>query len=157
MARDSIETFSVRDQRISIVTKQVDETITSDTTISNDSELFFEVNANRAYMFFGWIMMTGDNTADIDLTYVVPSGSATPVFSMSAGDTSIPDHADGGAEFRISMSTQDLMIHTWGAFQTGATPGQFNFQWAQGVSDANDTTIKKGACIMLIDLGAFVL
>jgi len=157
MARDSVESFSVRDQRISIVVKQADETITTDVTLSNDSELFLAVNANRAYMFWGFIMFTGDNTADFDMTFVVPSGSATPVFSMSAGDTSIPDHADGGAEFRISASTQDLMIHTWGAFQTGATPGLLNFQWAQGVSDANDSTVKKGACMMMIDLGAFVV
>jgi len=73
----------------STVYKTADESIQSDTTLTDDADLFFSVDASSVYVGFMYLYVDMDSGADPDMktTFTIPAGAAG--VNLSATGTNI--------------------------------------------------------------------
>ncbi len=133
------------------VVKSVDETINSSTTMQDDDELLFTPNINKVYAGILLLWWTSPSTPDFKCAFTIPTGAtgqwmeANAIFRFSGQDDTdianvIPQTGSGGFlktlsnYFRIEMSS---------------TAGTVNFQWAQNVSNASNTTVNAGSTLVV--------
>lgn len=133
-----------------IILKTADQTVNNSTTLVNDTHLVVPLLANRRYYWFMRLRFESDSTPDIHFTWTVPSG------------------ATGGRRREINNATEVGYgtVSTWsgstgvtrqgyagGYVETSSTAGNLQFQWAQDVADASDTTVLIGSVFTVFDLG----
>jgi len=127
-----------------IVNKLVDETIQSDTTLADDNNLFWEVDANSVYLFFGFIKRTSGATPDWKHAFSFPAGgNCQGINAESDWNTPRPLTNYTSTAVLVGSGTQMQMI--FGYVTTVGIAGICNYQWAQNTSDASDTTLNKGS------------
>lgn len=142
----------VEESLIQLVYKTADETIQSDTTLSNDSQLFLGVEANASYVFDSVIFFNTGGTPDYKGQWSAPSGATLTfqctgysisdvlgVFWNSVG--SLQTIAGNGTPRAHSMS---------GTLIVGSTAGTLRWQWAQNTSTASNTSTLIGSYIRLV-------
>lgn len=139
------------------VTKATDETISSDATYTADSALSFSMAASTKYRIRGVVWMSSDSTADFKFR---PVGPASPTYvqdihtygsffagvvhgfgsssatSYYAGTTINVDGSDTNGS---GIYQYELLVHN------GSNSGTFAIEWAQGTSNASNTTVKAGS------------
>jgi len=127
----------------SIVFKKADETINDDDTLTDDNDLQFPVDANGVYAIYGQIFGLYPTPANIKWEFGVPTG-------ITGGYAGI-QRADQITTFRswtlLDNFTGGTTLHHdyLGVLVLGGTGGTFAFRWAQSVSDAGSTILKKGS------------
>ena len=133
-----------------VVVKSQDETIDTDTVMSNDSELKFVAKANRNYTVYFLLAYNSGTTPDIKTAVAIPSGTARRVdddwaskIPIASADWTTPLLTTGGAE--------DIFYQPIGLIKIGVTGGGVNLQWAQNTSDASDTTMLKGSLMVVYE------
>jgi hypothetical protein len=141
---------------VKTVRKSADQSVTSSTTLVNDTHLKFAVAANETYIFQVWLYTyAADGTPDIKLTCAGPSGStvlwsSSQVIYLSDGTPTLTtvqtSGATGGAS-SLFVDANNRAIMLYGTIANGGTAGDLQFQWAQNTSSANSTTIKAGSSI----------
>jgi hypothetical protein len=132
---------------IQYVVKKNDETRNSDTTITNDSELIFSLEAGGIYSFQFFIMNTTTVSGDFKFTlnytgaatlryfpfWKIPGITSTTSLSATSittiGNVIGPNSAGGQAFIEIKGSINCI------------TAGTFGFGWAQRTSDVGPTTV----------------
>ena len=139
---------------IKSVRKSADQSVTSNTTVANDTHLKFAVAASETYIFNIWLYIyAADATPDIKLTCTGPSGS-TVLWSPGQA-TYLPDatptvgtvQASGvTASYFVDANLRPLVLQ--GTILNSATAGDLTLQWAQNTSSATATTIKAGSYII---------
>jgi hypothetical protein len=135
------------------VRKSTDQSLTSSTTLVNDSELLFEVAANETYIFQLWLyVFAADGVPDIKLTCLGPSGST--VLWSSSQVILLPDGTVTATTVQASGVTQALLVDSnlralqlYGTILNGSTAGNLQFQFAQNTSSATSITVKAGSSI----------
>jgi hypothetical protein len=141
---------------VKTVRKSADQSVTSSTTIINDTHLKFAVAANETYIFQIWLYTyAADGTPDIKLTCAGPSGStvlwsSSQVIYLSDGTptlTSVQTSGATGGASSLFVDANNRAIMLYGTISNGATAGDLQFQWAQNTSSANSTTVKAGSSI----------
>lgn len=141
--------------------KTADESVTSSTAVQNDDELFFSVAANAVYAVTGWIKYSGPGDLQIDWTTPTDAlgewvgfGNGTTVYTGTGGNAVTTD-TSSSAGYMIRTETNDVAqsrtfggistntyaVAIYGTLRTGATAGTYQFQWAQGTSNATATTV----------------
>lgn len=136
----------------SLVYKSANQTKTNDAVLANDSELKFSMVANAKYQFeMQLFYSTANATCDIQVTLNGPSspdqlqafldvrnatGGVQGSAYISAYGTTASNDAGG--------ATDSVIIIT-GSISNGANAGDLAVQWAQRISDAGATTVKKGS------------
>jgi len=135
----------------STVFKTADETIQSDTTLTDDTDLQFSVDANSSYAFM--MVFTFVTGANPDFKYGMTSPSGALVSSSSdfyAVNTTSYTRRDmsttivqlvpagGASRFKLIIGYVDV----------GVTAGSITLQWAQNTSQAEDTTVQKNSWVM---------
>jgi hypothetical protein len=138
---------------IKSVRKTADQSVTSSTTLINDTHLKFAVAANETYIFQVFIWAYSANTTpDLKLTITGPSGS-TIAFSPSTyyatadGTTALGTVNTGGGSFNTFVDANERNQLYFGSILNGGTAGDLQFQWAQNTSSATATTVKAGSYI----------
>jgi len=138
---------------IKSVRKSSDQTVTSSTTLVNDSQLKFAVAANETYIFQAWLYTyAADATPDIKTTFTGPSGStvfwsSSQVIFLANGSTTLTVVAPGGTVGDFFVDSNLRAIQLYGTISNGATAGDVQLQWAQNTSSANGTTVRAGSSI----------
>lgn len=147
-----------------VIRKTADESTSTDTTLSNDTDLFWAVGTSEVWFFQGYILYTAANTAmDLKLGWSVPAsttmrwgvlgsgGSAATFAGFSAPGT-------GGAPVAILTEGNTLLYGTAantagasvaGFVYTAGTSGNVNFQWAQSTSDAGTLTVENDSSLLV--------
>lgn len=135
---------------MSLIVKDADETVNSNTTVQDDDDLLFSVAANEKWQFEGVLFVTSAATPDFKMTFSGPSGA------VGAYGLLLNDGASAAAEDTASLATDStvtiagtspVIIRFWGAIANGANTGSLKLQWAQDTSDAANTTVLAGSYI----------
>jgi len=125
------------------VVKSVTETINSDSVLHNDDELFFVANANKTYGGIIGLHLESGSTPDFKSALSIPSGASARRVNGSWG-TSATAVADFTVAQVIPMTGPPGMLAVYFRVII-TTAGTVNYQWAQNVSNAGDTSVLQGS------------
>jgi len=138
---------------VKTVRKSSDQTVTSSTTVVNDSQLKFAVAANETYIFQAWLYTyAADGTPDIKVTFTGPSGStvfwsSSQVIFNAGGSTTLTVVSPGATTADLFVDSNLRAIQLYGTILNSSTAGDVQLQWAQNTSSANGTSVKAGSSI----------
>lgn len=135
------------------VTKAVDSPLASTTTFTNDPELAIWLEANSVYQIEVYLQHAGDPAADFAAGISLPAGStnsysewgiasaaASLTTTMRLGSGTATTAGGGAATGDLAVATKVPYLAK-GVVRTGSTAGYLRVQWAQAVSNANNTTV----------------
>ena len=138
---------------IKTVRKSSDQTVTSSTTLVNDSQLKFAIAANETYIFEAWLYTyAADGTPDIKVTFTSPAGStlfwsSSQVIFLANASTTLTVVAPQGTVGDFFVDSNLRVVQLFGSVTNGGTAGDIQLQWAQNTSSANGTSVKAGSYI----------
>ncbi len=121
-----------------IVRKTADVTITSDTDLTDDDDLFFEVEANQSYAIVVFPDFISEANADIKFLLTVPTNAT---FLWSAVISSTGTATAGTIVLNTTGDPTHNTLITIGRITVGDTSGTVNFQWAQNTTQVTNTTL----------------
>ena len=157
--------------------KTADTPRSATTTVSADTHLTFEVEANAVYTWWGWIKYDAPAAGDINIDFSAPSGALGEWTAVGVGigrvvgatDAATPvvqadTQASTGYMVRVEAtdvtaarafgglgtSGTPLTIDLKGTLRMGSTAGTFSLDWAQRVSDATATTVYTDSWITML-------
>jgi hypothetical protein len=123
------------------------DTINNDNVFSDDSELFIAVEANAYYRFHGIMMFNSHATPDIQYKFTLPSG-ATLQWTYDLDNMASYIRSVAESAFAAGDGT-NRMSNLVGIINVDSTAGDFQLQWRQAASDANDTILLEGSCLQV--------
>lgn len=170
LAGDRITASLLTSMETVTVVKSADETRTNTNVASNDTELFFAVEANAIYVWEGFMKYAGFATAgggasgDFQVDFTAPVGSTGEWGGFGVGTTVIGSTNVAALQidtvnsqgYMLRVESNDVeQARTFGSLgtgtpqnvlmngtlRTGSTAGTFQFQWAQGTVNATATTL----------------
>lgn len=132
--------------------KPADQSVTSSTTLVNDSDLSLSLPASTTWVFFGMLGVTGAaiSTGDIKVNFTVPTGSTLVYeafgFSPSGTTTQMNTVRPAGTTSSVGVNgTSESPVILLGSLVVSTTAGNLQLQWAQNVSSGTSTTVKTGS------------
>jgi len=135
-------------------TKPTDEARVSTTTLVDDSQLKFNMLANRKYRFAGKVFYDTNATADFKFGYAGPAGSTLIRIARSIIVPGTTAYAGIIVETTYATNLAVTGTGTIGGFiqfdgiiHNGANAGVFSFQWAQNTSNVGATTVLAGSSL----------
>jgi len=134
----------------STVFKTSDETITCDTTLSDDADITFCADANSNYAVITYFRFNTCSVPDYKTAFSVPACATMKNSQSSAypalGIDVVEVEATSSVSLLVSGGGDD---HTHGltnyVLETGGTSGAVAYQWAQNTSSAGPTKFLKGS------------
>lgn len=140
---------------VTTVVKASDESVTSSTSMQDDNELTFSVDAAGTYIIDFFISISGDSTADIATEVSFPSGT---MHLFTAGQSPTATSADSDARFvtRMADASSPTSSIAFGipassgfvymhALLVASGTGSVTLRWAQSSSSATPTVIAAGS------------
>jgi hypothetical protein len=136
--------------------KSADQSVTSSTTLVNDSALALAIDANATYMFQMYLDYEGGTlgasdfkfsfllpaTATLRYSHINPSTTGVVVCSTNTGaGLTVPGTGGAGALQGVTCL---------GTLNNGATPGTLQLQWAQATSSGTSTIVHAQSYMVLI-------
>jgi len=138
------------------VYKTSSETITSDDTLTDDTDLQFSVDASSTYVGVVHFLVDGHSTPDLKYSFSVPVGATGS--QWDAGNPTSLWTSGYGATVAASGAITDVTnvlinnAERWSmtpfVINTDTTAGTAALQWAQRVSSIEDTILVKGTWII---------
>jgi hypothetical protein len=150
------------------VVKNGTQTVTSSTTLVNDSDLFFPLEANAQYEWELFMRFSGLQAAGIKLAWTAPAGTSFNRTCGGPGSTNAVQTNANTTEMRWSSHSittavdytnprNSTGLHTWltesSIFTAGATAGNLQLQWAQNTSNATGTVVQGSSYIRYRRIG----
>lgn len=141
-----------------VALKLSDQTITSSTTMTNDTALVLPMVASCNYVFELFLGYAAAATPQIKVGFTVPSGANLHWVSNSLDSTVTANNAGIVDKSLRAGSTPTLGVDgaatNVGCTITGSvimstTAGNLQFQWAQAVSNATGSVVKTGSYLKL--------
>lgn len=151
---------------MSIVHKSADEVVNNSSTLQDDDELFFPVEANEVWFVEAFLMLnsaSGGATSDFKFGWSGPSGA-----TASWGIMGDPTAVTGASHFAVgtaatpsgrraisdtisigSVSAGSHAACLIGRFTAAATAGNIRFRWAQDTANANNSTVQEDSMLRL--------
>lgn len=122
--------------------KAVTESVTSNTTLQNDDDLFFAAGANQVWLVHMQAQVqTG--AGGYKQHFVVPSGGSFSYgYLFNDGSVFVYSSSTDASTQSWSSTGISAPMEVWGVFRTGATPGDLQYQWAQFASNAAASTVQ---------------
>jgi len=137
-----------------VICKRANETVTSDNTLSNDSELLFYMAANTTYRIRLFVSFVTPAAGDFKYALSQP---ASPTQIANRYWHVLPGNPTGNANAVATAAVASTAMNGTGTdpgfifmemiVQNGANAGNFAFQWAQNTSDVGNTTVLKGSTL----------
>jgi len=135
-------------QTFAKVVKSADEIVNNSSVIQDDDELLFTPTINTTYGFLIVILYASNATPDIKFGWSVPAGATMEWINSgqqsqpTTDETATPNVGGTGATAHRMMIYRGRMI-------MAGTAGDINFQWAQNVANASDTTVFEGSYFLV--------
>lgn len=149
-------------QSLSLVAvKSADESITSDSTLTSDSDLVVTLpTVDKHYRLEAWLYFTvADATPDLKFAWAASNAlqlGRMGFTMLDAAGTLNGDNVAMTATTSVALAAgapNSIGIHMTGMFQSNAaTAGTLALQWAQNTSDANALVMKEGSWIKVEQL-----
>lgn len=137
------------------VTKTIDETVASNTTVQTDDEIVISLGTDQTWEISGMLnFFSVSATPDVRFNFSGPAGSNIRVAFLSnrgGANNSSSGIITGGANcvLDLAANTEGVVILS-GIISTGATAGQISLLWAQNASNANVVRLKAGSYFKLV-------
>ncbi len=144
MRQRNLSSFVRTNTPFANIVKSVNETVASSTTVQDDNELFVNLRANKLYNF-SLILFCGGIAGDIKYTFEDITNATRDVFTNSDEDATAT--LNFGVEKDIPLISSSDLINMKGSVQMGSTKGTLQFQWAQRISSATETTVFLGSML----------
>lgn len=138
--------------------KTTDKTVTSSTTLTDDTQLVLPVAANTTYLLQAFLIYSGALAADAKMGLTVPSGATwklapfalTSAASATSGSTEEGVFTASGITLGIGAATptQQAALVT-GSLVVGGTAGTCAVSFAQLVSSATASVLATGSTLQL--------
>ncbi len=128
------------------------QSITSSTTLTNDTALVLAMAANDTWEFEAFILCTSSSsTPDIKYTFTVPTGATiTWVSDFQEGsgltNNNIVTSSGTSVNNAITAGSNDI-IRVRGVVTNGSNAGNLQFQWSQNSSNGNATQVLSNSFI----------
>lgn len=153
------------------VYKAADEIVNNSTTLQNDDDLKWDVDANSMWVFEFTLHASAINTTgDYKMAWTVPASATMrwgPIMNVSAANTFVGYHHDilsngsqaptvplnEGTTHSFGSYNGTQQVKFWGMVFVAGTAGTIQLQWAQNFADANDSKFLKGSSIVARRLG----
>lgn len=132
-----------------IITKSADETVSGTSTLQDDDELFFSLDANSTYSItFEAIISRANTTSGTIWTiqWTVPSGAVGSY--NSTGSSVVLATASGISPNFAATSTGPLFITINAAVKTSSTSGTMQLKWGLG-GGTESRTLNKGSRLIV--------
>lgn len=132
--------------------KTADESVTSSVTLQDDDHLTFPIGANEEWVADFYVGCGNLLTSTgIKSAVTVPAGATLDVTgwfaTVTAGNDQTGNSQTSGTGWITftpgAGNTGGIHVHVW--VLNGATAGNVTLQWAQGTSNGNPLTFRKGA------------
>ena len=132
------------------VVKKANETITSDTTLTDDSELVVALSADKTYGFILNFFFKTEAATDIKITFTAPTGAD--------GDFNTVRNIVGGYPINNKTFTTTVAFdgtggNSWafvfGKVDVSTTAGNLALQWAQNTSGGSNTIVNSGSTLVV--------
>jgi hypothetical protein len=131
--------------------KTLDEQVISSTTLQNDDELVFPVEANSRYAFMMMLKATIEYPKHMKFAFALPSGASAKGYIIYSNIQE--DIADLTISYMVSITSSGIkIVQVRGLIITGATAGNAQLQWAQGISSATATIVHAGSYIAPLEV-----
>jgi len=145
---------SIYKRRMIGIVKSVDETIQSSSTLHDDDELFFNGQIDKTYWILMAMILDSGSTPDFKFAFSAPAGATV---TRADANTQILFRNTTGYNFTVDATSSTFLqtaggVGQWGwtfMCEMGGTAGDVNYQWSQNVSTASDTTVKRGATMVV--------
>lgn len=143
------------------VRKTADESVTSSATLQNDNELSIPIPAAGTYEIEVSLLVTSAANAAGDIRVGATFPAGTMVMAVDGLDNSLASGTAGtgtrfaatitsGVDPGVALGASTAMTYAHVKFLFVATAsGTFQFQWAQGASNANATTVKTNSYLTM--------
>lgn len=160
--RSSVLQALIAERMPLLALKTADESVTSNTTVQNDDELFLSVIANAKYSMALTLIYEAATASDIKWGFTFPSAATMTWGQLSldvaatavSGDVRAP--AFGSATSGTSTLTgggaaaaSQLLAVLRGTLIVGANAGTLQLQWAQATSGGTATIVKTNSTLEL--------
>ncbi|MFA6039776.1 MAG: hypothetical protein WCV62_02345 [Candidatus Peribacteraceae bacterium] len=141
----------------STVRKSADQSVTSSTTLQNDTHFLFTLEANKSYVLTGGIFATSTSaTPDIKIGFSLPLGTTMDIgYIAQGGNNRVADllqTSDTASSLIPIPANGHTIIQSFGTIVTGGTGGTLRFKWSQNTSNATATTVKEGSFISISEI-----
>ena len=131
------------------VVKSADQTITEDTVFSDDTELKFIPTINKVYHYYLMILHTSNSSSDFKLLFTVPTSCTMNGNSADWQMGTAGTMADVTASRTINSSGSLAGTAMYGRIVMSGTSGEITLQWAQALSNVENTTVFKGSMLIV--------
>lgn len=141
------------------VFKTVTESVTSNTTLQSDDQLFFSVVANSRYTLEGYVIYDGatDTAGGLKADFTVPAAASFEWTNFGANTGGVTGYnvTTQGASVARDMPTlptpspPGMSFRPAGYIFTAGTAGTLQFRWAQQTSNATATRVRSGSWMRL--------
>ena len=138
------------------VVKAANQTVTSSTTLVNDSDLSAAVAASATYWLDCILTYEGgpQGTSDLKFAWAVPAGTtmACQQNGITTAGASTIGFARGvsGGTAGTSGSGNQWTMRMSGTVTVSTTPGTLQLQWAQNTSNGVGTIVHAGSGLLLV-------
>ena len=146
---EHVDNFNTGVQHLA-VRKTSDQSVTSSTTLVDDSALVLPVLASEIWQFKFFVVYGAGATGDIKVAFTFPTGGdfRLSLLAADAAGTLLMQTASSTTSPTPTISLKGNGITTYatipfeGVYVNGGTGGNVTLQFAQVVSDATAATIK---------------
>lgn len=136
-----------------VVIKAADQTVTSSTTLTNDSHLVAALVANATYIVDGYLMLTGPaaTTGDAKIDFTIPTGatmhytSGGVVASSPAVQYEDTVNANSTARTIGTNGSTDMGVALHAHVVLGSAAGNVQLRFAQNSSNGTATGFRAGS------------
>ena len=140
------------------VSKQADTSWTSTTTLSNDPDLVFAVDANGIYHYvFDLLIETVSTSVGLKTAITYPAGARVDYgIEGSVGSayfSTTTQAASSGASTTFSTASNFTFARYTGWISVAGTAGNVQIQAAQGTSNASSAWILRGSSVKYVQVG----
>ena len=140
-----------------VALKGADQSVTSSTTLVNDSALVITPRINCTYWMEMYVDYEGGTNGASDLKgqFTVPSGAAinfSEMHNSASGATTVAMGQRASAATFVAGTNGAgnlLPLECKGTFSMAGTPGNLQFQWGQNGSSGTPTIVHAGSVLML--------
>jgi hypothetical protein len=130
-----------------VAVKPTDQTVTSSTVVVSDTALFLPVLPSSKYeidLVMTWTGVASNATPGLKYDFTLPAGATFANFTSmgyAAGAFAFNiENAGTPASYASGATTSNHLVR--GLLVVGVTAGNFQLQWAQGISSATSTVMK---------------
>ena len=137
------------------VVKTADEIINNSTTLQNDDELKYALEASTVYVIEAYIYCVAAGDTGIKIGASVPAGCTIRMNRVgtqnSGSSTVIQRDSTVNIHARLDNANTKIVKVTF-LLLNGVTAGNFQLKWAQSTAVVANTTVKIGSAIIITKL-----